>query len=245
METLDLDPRQIVFPHRCLACGAPPTTSYTLEAKAGLDVILFALRHSVPVDVPLCAACGRHKTWGRVGWFALILGGLVGACGAVVPLRAIGGEMALAIVGGIVLLPGTFGTLWWARNREDRLYHRWFSPAWIVAFDPSSYVARLGLRDARTRQEVGVLSGVLDASEAPGQIGYRKHGGPVAVAFSSPPPRPIPGWAVVAFGLVTMGVSVLRYVVESQGAGSMVLGLVGGLAIAGFGLLVRRGQRAT
>jgi hypothetical protein len=246
MESLELDPRQIVFPHRCLACGATPTTSYTLEATAGLDVLLFALRTCVPVEVPLCAPCGRHKTWGRVGWFALILGSLLAPWGAVIGLHAILGDMAVAIFGA-VLLPGTIGVLWWARNREDRLYHRWFSPAWIVAFDRTSCLAQLGLREARTRQEVGVLSGVLDASEFAGRPGYREHGGPVPAAFSSssPPARPIPWWAVLVFGLVTMGTSVLDYAMEGQSAAGLALWLAVGLAFAWFGIVLRRAERAT
>ncbi len=90
-----------------------------------------------------------------------------------------------------------------------------------------------------------MLSGVLDPSEVAGGPGYREHGGPVPVPFSSPPPRAIPGWAVVLFGLVTMGVSVLVYVVESEGVLSLVGGLAGGLVVAALGLAIRRGQRAS
>ena len=86
----------------------------------------------------------------------------------------------------IALLPGCNAVLWWARNREDRLYHRWFSPAWVVSFDTTSGIARIGLHDARTRREVGVLSGVLDASEGAGEAGYREHAAPVPAPFSPP-----------------------------------------------------------
>jgi hypothetical protein len=250
MESLDLDPGRIVFPHRCMECGATPATSYTLEALAGLDVLLFAYRTRIPVEVPLCAPCARRKTWGRVGWFALILVGLFAPLSTVAALRDILGDMGLALA-GVVVLPATLAIAWWARNREDRLYHRWFSPAWIVTFDPSSGIARLGLRDARTRQEVGVLSGVLDPSEVASPAGYREHGGPEPVPFASPaaaastPGWAIPGWAIILAGLGIMGMSVFEYVEQSQGVLGLVAKLVGGLLVAGLGLAIRRGQRAT
>jgi hypothetical protein len=210
LKTLDLDPRHVTFPNRCLACGAAPTTSYTLEAKS-LHIPFIAQASSADVEVPLCTACDRRKTGGRVGWFVSILLGVLVTCACVAPVCEDALHMPILVpFAAAILVPSLLGVLWWTMNREDRLYHRWFSPVWVVDFDKASYIARLAFKDPRTRREVGVLSGVLHRSEDAGEVGYREHSGPLPVPFTAPP-RSFPFWVLVPVGLLCMGAAIVQY----------------------------------
>ena len=237
---------------------------YSLAAQDGLDLLVFALRTHVDVEVPLCASCGRRKTRGRVAWFAAILGIFFAACGVVPLVEALfpGAGPEVAGVGMAVLLPAGLGGRWWARNLEDRLYHRWFCPAWIVAFDKTTMIARVGFRDARTRRDVGVLSGVLEAGEGLGEAGYREHAAPVPAPFSPPArPLPLPWWSSVLLGLGAMGggpaeslgllgrrsgsLRTLNDLLDWLGgrAAVFVFWVAVGLAFVALGLVLRRAQK--
>jgi hypothetical protein len=246
METLDLDARAVTLPARCLECGATPTAFYTLEAKDMVDYLVVAHGVCEEIKVPLCARCDRRKTWGRIGWFTLIVGAIVAACGVVAGFTSALDDPDVARVGLVAIMPFSLGVLWWGRNREDRVYHRWFSPVWVIAFDKASVVARLGFREARTRREVGVLSGVLDAGELAGQVGYRAHA-PLPVPYE-PRGRPFPWWGFLVLGIGTIGAGVGKYLEPGYlvlKIAALVLGIVVGLAFIAIGVRLRlaRGAR--
>jgi hypothetical protein len=265
MKQLDLDPRRAVFPRRCVACGAAPTTAYTLELRGGLDLLVFAMQTCVDLEVPLCTRCGRRNTWRRAGWVAATLVVVVAVCSVVPILQMLFPEAhgVIAFVGAAVLFPGSFAALWWARNREDWLYHQWFSPIWVVAFDRTSMSARLGFHDASTWRDVGVLSGVLPPSEGAEESGYRDHAAPIPAPFAPAEP-PLAWWPPVLLGLGVIAGGVADFLGllgphrRSSGltqvlndlldalvgpTGALVLWLVVGLVFVALGFLLRRVQK--
>jgi hypothetical protein len=231
MQSLDLDPSRVLFPHRCLRCGAAPTGSYTLTADAGFDVLVFAVKKPIPMQVPLCEPCSRRQTLGRVAWVVSVVAGIfaffVAIIYASVAAREAGAPLPPSAVAASFL--AGFGALWWLRNREDRLYHRLFSPVWLVSFRSVAApggrerVARLGFREERTAREVGVLSGVLDQSQLDVEGSYREHAAPVPPAFS-PPPEAARWWVGFLVGLALMAVGVWKYLalVEAERTGKSV-----------------------
>jgi hypothetical protein len=93
-------------------------------------------------------------------------------------------------------------------RRGRRAYHRRFSAVWMAGPAPGGGEVVVGFRDDALRRDVAQLSGAL--VEAPGEAPYRAAGAAPGPAFRGRK-NPVPGWAVVPTGLLTIGAGFAEY----------------------------------
>jgi hypothetical protein len=200
-----LQPGEVRFPDRCVACGGAPDRALRLEAFRGIDVLAVRWGNRVEIEAPICRRCLGRRYRRRTLWFVGTILAIIAVIAVPVAiLRAVGGEDAVPFALPIVL-PLALGALWLARNREGEIYDRLFSPVAIARFDRRAWIVDLEIRDTALWAEVGVLSGKLgrEALGGGGGAGYRQAAyAPVPVAWKGAGPRRVPWWVPLIVGAV-------------------------------------------
>jgi hypothetical protein len=188
-------PEDVRFPAACAECTAPPVNGYRLVGRR-LDV-----------RVPLCPACDGKKTRAMALW---IVGSIAGT-GLLVLLLSItlelvvpfpeehGPRATLGAVFALVLLAGGALALFLLLRRSTALYHRFFSPVFLL--DDTSSVL-LAVRSPRFADAArAFIDGV--------QPGYRQ---PPQPAFVAPRlPGYLPAALTIVWGIGALVGGVTRY----------------------------------
>ena len=203
---LTLRPHEVRFPDRCVRCSGAPDQTLVLETVRGVDALVMAVRRRMEVQAPLCSRClGRHHSR-RVMWHLGLLAALILLI--VIPMAVsagfAGGEPPPVVMA--LVLPLTLGWIWFWRNREQDLFHRWFSPVAITAWRIDSDEIDLSFKTEALWQDVGLLSGKLDRGalgRATSGKGYREAAmAQVPQQWSGPRERSASYWWLPgAFGL--------------------------------------------
>jgi len=199
------------FPHRCLYCSAHPNSSFDIQYWRGVDLIIVAWGQVHYLTAPACSACARRRKLGRVGWFVLIIGTIVGLGG----LAAVGIHLGVhpgvaGCLAGAAMLAG----LWWARNRERDTYNRWFAPLYVSGVDNDTSELTVVFRDPLLARETAVLSGFIDAADAAmhDPHDYRHHTAPMPPQWQ-PAEVPSRRWLLgVVLGLACIAAGGIWYV---------------------------------
>jgi hypothetical protein len=199
---LQLDPKLVKFPDRCVECGATASRTFRLAGRSHLQF-----------HVPVCERCLGRKVAKRVGWIigsvvlaAMLVIGIALASDAAVrsmpALRPFAGPIGMALFVGA----GVF--VWFANRAGGRPFHRRFSAVWIDGL-ANNRVA-LGVRHAELEAEIAVLSGTRGAA-APGEDPYRGHV-PVPPKAHDGRARVRPAaWIGVVLGLGVIGGGIAEY----------------------------------
>jgi hypothetical protein len=201
---LQLDPKLVKFPDRCVECGATASRTFRLAGRS---------RDHVVFHVPVCERCLGRKVSKRVGWIVgsvllavmLVIGIALGSDAAVrsMPaLRPFAGPIGMALVVGA----GMF--VWFANRAGGRPFHRRFSAVWIDGL-ATNRVA-LGVRNAELEAAIAVLSGARGAA-ATGEEPYRGYV-PVPPKAHDGRARVRPAaWIGVVLGLGVIGGGIAEY----------------------------------
>lgn len=76
----ELDTNAVVFPQRCVNCGAPPTGTITVECIRGVDLVVVSYHKWLDFLLPVCSRCKwRRRLLGvlfGVGAMAAVVGSL-------------------------------------------------------------------------------------------------------------------------------------------------------------------------
>jgi hypothetical protein len=214
MKALAVDPTRVKFPARCVGCGASPSRDVTLESFRGWDLLYVRWGHYCEVALPACQRCWAQRWRRRVGWFAGIIGGIVGMIGLGAGLASLLDDALAPLVLGaivVVLLPLMF----YLRAREQEVFQRWFSPVWLRGWRPRDNRVELCFRDEKLADEVAVLSGL--AAPQPREAHYREPAiVPPPPAWSGPTQRQIPWWSALIIGGLFIAVAIGEFIQYSD-----------------------------
>jgi hypothetical protein len=215
MKALEVVPNRVKFPARCVGCGASPSRDVTLESFRGWDLLYVRWGHYCEVPLPVCQRCWAQRWRRRVGWFASIIGGIVGLIAVCALLASLGDsdELGPVLMGAlvIVLLP----MMLYLRAREQEVFQRWFSPVWLRGWRPKENRVELCFRDEKLADEVAVLSGL--AAPPAREAHYRE---PAVVApppsWKGPTQKQLPWWSALVISAMFLAVSVGEFIQYSD-----------------------------
>ena len=122
----ELDANAVVFPSRCVNCGAPPAGTVKVACVRGIDLLVVSFHKWLDFSLPVCTRCKWRRRLAGVLFTVAAVAGVVGSLLAMYALLPLFESRGRRDVWLFLTLAAFFTTLYLAQKWLTPLLDTWF-----------------------------------------------------------------------------------------------------------------------